>query len=125
MRLLADGAPDPAFNANVASAGLNGRVSSISTFPDGRIVIGGTFFLEGTWPFSRIGRLLADGRADREFANGPGSGADFEVLATAVAPNGRVVIGGRFTQVHGQTRFFLARLLENGQLDCRVRSGAE
>ncbi|MGI8603479.1 MAG: proprotein convertase P-domain-containing protein [Verrucomicrobiales bacterium] len=117
VRLRSDGKADSAFNANVASAGLNGRVSAIKLQADGRILLGGGFYFEGAWPFHRIGRLHADGTLDTAFVHGAGTGAEGEVLAVAPAANGRVFVGGRFTAMHGQARFYLARLLANGQLD--------
>jgi uncharacterized delta-60 repeat protein len=118
IRLRPDGQTDGSFNANVAAAGINGRVNAIALPPDGRILLGGSFFMENAWPFHRIGRLLADGQPDTAgFVNGSSTGADAEVLSVAPAPSGRIVLGGKFTSVHGQTRFYIARLLENGQLD--------
>jgi len=40
-----------------------------------------------------------------------------EVFALAVQPDGKVIIGGRFDQVAGQSRLEIARLLADGSLD--------
>ncbi|MBK8797626.1 MAG: delta-60 repeat domain-containing protein [Anaerolineales bacterium] len=42
------------------------------------------------------------------------------VLATEIQPDGKVVIAGSFTQVNGQPRSYLARLLPNGVLDASL-----
>ena len=41
-------------------------------------------------------------------------------MATEIQPDGKVVIAGSFTQVNGQPRSYLARLLPNGVLDASL-----
>jgi len=50
-------------------------------------------------------------------AFGSGEGVNGEVNAVAVQPDGKVVIGGRFTSVNGIPRNNLARLNADGSLD--------
>jgi hypothetical protein len=47
----------------------------------------------------------------------PGSGADDDVFALALQPDGRILIGGAFTTVNGENRTYLARLLTHGLPD--------
>lgn len=56
-------------------------------------------------------------RAEDRSAFGNGEGVNGEVLALAVQPDGKVVIGGIFTAVNGVTRQNLARLNADGTLD--------
>jgi len=45
------------------------------------------------------------------------------VWATAMQPDGKVLIGGDFTHVNGQTRDYLARLNADGSLDTAFNPG--
>ncbi len=54
----------------------------------------------------------------------PGSGPNVDVDATAVQPDGKVVIGGSFTQVNGVARPYVARLNTNGSLDTAFNVGS-
>jgi uncharacterized delta-60 repeat protein len=55
------------------------------------------------------------GTIDQTFT--PGLGANNTVNAVAVQPDGRIVIGGAFTQVNGSGRNYLARLNADGTVD--------
>ena len=50
-------------------------------------------------------------------AFGSGDGVNGQVLAIVVQPDGKIVIGGRFTEVNGIARSNIARLNEDGTLD--------
>jgi hypothetical protein len=47
----------------------------------------------------------------------PGAGANDIVFAVAVQPDGKVLIGGQFTQTNGITHNGIARLNADGSLD--------
>jgi uncharacterized delta-60 repeat protein len=112
-RLQVSGGIDLSFNSG---AGANGDVLAVAAQPDGRIYIGGSFGTVDNTPRGRIARLNADGSHDA-FAFNPPSGANSTVRAIAVQSNGKIVIGGDFTQVNGVARTRLARLNDNGTLD--------
>lgn len=103
-RLLPDGTVDPSF---VLRAGLHPRNShSLSLQPDGKIVLGG------------LARLNADGTLDMSFDSSGISGAlNGEVNATAVQPDGRILIAGRFSISQYGLEWPIARLESNGSLD--------
>ena len=98
----------------------NDFVLSIAVQADGKVLAGGDFsFLvpNGTRSMTRnhIARLETDGRLDQTLGDvvpGPG-----QVLATAVQPDGKILIGGGFTTVLGTTRNRIARLNTDGTLD--------
>ena len=46
-----------------------------------------------------------------------GTGFNGEVLEILVQPDEKILVGGSFTTVHGQSRAYLVRLLENGDRD--------
>jgi uncharacterized delta-60 repeat protein len=102
-----------AFNPNP-----DGRVNVIIIQPDGKILIAGDFNTvapNGGPPVARhnLARLNPDGTLDLAFdcdANCNVGGGGGEVLAMALQADGKVVLGGNFTTVGGQTRRFIGRV---------------
>ena len=90
-------------------------MSALALQPDGRVLLSGEFNVIDGVARNRVARLTADGALDSRFD--PGSGADGAVRALAVRADGRVVLGGDFTTVHGVARNRVARLASNGALD--------
>lgn len=119
-RLNADGTLDTSFGAGQSGANLS--VFAVAVQPDGRIVIGGAFTQVNGVARNRIARLNADGSLDTSFGAGQSGVAD-QVLALAIQPDGRIVIGGWFTEVNGVTRHHLARLNADGTLDMSFGGG--
>jgi uncharacterized delta-60 repeat protein len=110
VRLRADGRPDPAFQAEVKY-----RVDALAVFPDGRIALGGDFNTVNGVRLNHVAILLPDGGVDPSFQFDPGT--DEPVSALAALPEGRLMIGGAFTMVHGGPALRVARLLPSGRLD--------
>ena len=105
MRLNADGTRDIGFNPVP-----NNSVSSAMLHTDGKIVIGGAFTSVNGVPRNKIARLNADGTLDTGFnpnVEGPFSG----VSSIAMQPDGKIILGGKFTSVGGVARNNIARLL--------------
>jgi uncharacterized delta-60 repeat protein len=100
------GLADPLFNPNA-----NDRIYSITVQTDGKVLASGLFTTlspNGGPPVTRnhIARLNPDGTLDNAFdpnANG-------NVHSFAVQADGRIVAGGLFTSIGGQTRNNIARL---------------
>jgi uncharacterized delta-60 repeat protein len=61
--------------------------------------------------------FAAEGDLDPGFVGTPLSGLNAVTRATAVQPDGKILIGGDFTSVHGSTRNYIARLNADGSLD--------
>ncbi len=118
-RVQADGTLDASFNPGV---GANGVVYAVAVQADGKIVIGGTFTSVGGTARTRIARLTADGTVDATFV--PTTGCDGDVRTVAIQADGRVVIGGDFTNVNSVSRPRIARLNTNGTLDATFNPGA-
>jgi uncharacterized delta-60 repeat protein len=101
------------FNPN-----LNGMVASVATQTDGKILAGGQFSGSnsvGGPTRNNIARLETDGRFDQTVGDAvPGA---YSVIASAVQPDGKILIGGGFTTVLGATRNGIARLNTDGTLD--------
>ncbi len=111
-RLNADGSTDTSF---ALPLGLNAEVSDVLRQPDGKVLIGGTFNVVDAAILNHIARLNADGTVDVSF--NPGGGADANVNAIALQPDGKVLVGGAFSRIDGVTRSGILRLNTNGSVD--------
>ncbi|HYW72610.1 MAG TPA: Ig-like domain-containing protein, partial [Pyrinomonadaceae bacterium] len=117
-RLNPDGTVDPAFDPRA-----NSSVLAIAVQPDGAIVIGGDFasFAPGGGPpvaRNHVARLSPSGGVDPQFD----PKANQSVSSLALQPDGRILIGGRFTALAPNggasvARNYLARLNVDGSLD--------
>ncbi len=108
-RLKADGALDPFFNS-----GANSGVTCLALLADGRILAGGAFTNLAGATRTLIGRLNEDGTADPAF-NPAASGGTYPFYGPymnciAVQADGKILLGGRFTTLAGQTRTNIGRL---------------
>ena len=110
--------------------GANSPVLALVVQPDGNILVGGGFTTLGgggigTTPRSRIGRLSPEGSLDTSFD----PGANEYVYALSVQPNGKVLVGGKFTTLGGggtgtSLRSAIGRLNSDGNLDTSFDPGA-
>ena len=113
---------------NVFIASLLGRAQCLALQVDGKILVAGKKL--GTAPpplppptVGYVTRLTTNGTTDNAFSsttsiNGP-------VAAMVVQDDGKVIIGGLFNSVAGQSRVRLARLNSNGTLDTTFNPGAD
>ena len=101
-RLNADGTPDTAFNQNVEF--IEGEIRTVTVQANGKIVGGGL----NTGANSII-RLNADGTKDTAFNTRINSG----VFALTVQPDQKILVGGIFGTVNGQTRNSFARIFSD------------
>ena len=108
----AAGELDTSFNPGIGATGL---VLATAVQPDGKIIIGGSFTSYNGVAQNRLARLNADGSLDSSFA--VGNGANNQINAIALQPDGKVIIAGWFTFVNGQIRIRVARLHPNGSVD--------
>ncbi len=111
-RLLANGFVDTAFT-NLLGSGNS--VYNILTRPDGSAFVAGGFTTVGATVRSNFAKLTPGGFVDPAF--GAPNIANTLVQAVAIQTDGRIVIGGSFTNVLGAMRQRVARLLDNGSLD--------
>lgn len=109
------------FNAPVGST-LTARVQAILPQPDGRIVIGGRTSLNGGTATGFIHRLNTNGSTDTTFITT--GGVNGPVATLAQQADGRIVAGGLFTTLRGQSRLRLGRIHADGTLDTSFTNGA-
>ena len=108
--------------ADSFDSNANSFVFAIAVQADGKILVGGNFTTlaperEAPATRNRIGRLQADGRRDQTLNLSIGSPFTPDISATAVQPDGKILIGGSFSSVLGVTRNNIARLNTDGTLD--------
>lgn len=118
VRLLADGTLDPNFDIGT---GADAVVSSVVVQSDGKILVGGAFEEWNGVAVGGIVRLLANGALDPAFIVGVGTNA--RVNDILLRPNGKIVIGGDFTEYNGTTRNQLAQLNTDGTVDTSFDPG--
>ena len=118
-RLNIDGGYDSSFYP----IGADYDISSVSIQSDNKIIIGGYFTHYNGVTVNHIARLNADASLDTDF--NPGTGTDFGVLSTNIQSDGKIIIGGSFTNYNGITRNLLARLNSDGRLDMTFDPGTE
>lgn len=113
-RLLTNGSPDSTFLAGLT--GANGPVSAVAVPQAGKILAAGQFTQFNGVPARALVRLDSSGGVDPTFQNGIG-GTNGVISAMLLQPDGRILIGGAFSQVKGISRTNLARLNADGSVD--------
>lgn len=120
------GLPDVTYGSAVN--GFNAPVYCLALQTNNRLIVGGDFTLADGVYRQRIARLNDDGTLDSSFLL-PSStiGADNSVRAIAIQSDGRVLVGGKFTNMNSQVVNGIARLNYDGTLDSlfNVGSGAD
>ncbi len=117
-RLNADGSTDATFNTGT---GFNGSVYAICLQPDGKILMGGTFFTYNGDTLAYIVRLNSNGTRDTTF--NIGTGFTYTVYSIERQTDGKYIVGGDFTSYNGNTVARIARLDATGALDNTFNSG--
>ena len=113
IRLNSDGSVDTSF---VYGTGFNNLVLSIAIQSDGKIVVGGLNFTDynGTLA-NNIIRLNSDGSVDTSFVYGIGFNSD--VYSIVIQSDGKIVVGGDFTNYNGTSANGIIRLNTDGSID--------
>ena len=117
-RMNVNGSLDTSFNPG---SGANDFIGALAQTASGQFIIGGGFTSYNGTQRTRVARVNANGSLDATFS--AGQGADANVWALAVQPDGKVILGGEFTSVGGQVRSHIARLNANGTLDTTFNPG--
>lgn len=98
----------PTIDAPVAAAYIQ---------PDQKILLGGEFTQVNGQPRAHLVRLNADGTLDPTFADPQIAGSAGTTVQAIALQDDKILVGGRFTTVHGETHHFLVRLLATGAVD--------
>src|SRR5437588_8377618 len=101
--------------------GADGEITAAVLQSGGRIIVAGRFTSFSGLIHNRSCRLNANGSVDQTF--GLGNGINNAALALALQTDGRVIVGGQFSQVDLTQRFNLARLNSDGSVDLSFDPG--
>ncbi len=117
LRLDANGSPDPSFTPFSAATAL-------ALQPDGKVLIGGNFsgYVGSTSVYENLVRVTDTGTYDPSFnrpttaASGPGVPSYTDAIL--VQPDGRIVVGGNYTDSSGRNQGgHVTRYETDGRLD--------
>ncbi len=100
----------------------DGSVSVLIATPDQKLLAGGDFTKFDTKSRARIARLNSNGAVDDSF--NPGDGFNSTVYAIALQPDGKILVGGSFSQFNNAQAQYAARLNADGSLDTAFQNGA-
>lgn len=103
------------------STGADGPVNAVTLQPDGKVLIGGGFSNVAGFSRPRFARLGTNGVLDGTLP--PIAITNGNVFAIAVAPGGKILLGGSFRYVNGVPRSGVARLNSDGTLDLSFNPG--
>lgn len=116
-RLNVDGSVDSSFLNTGSGAGgtFAPNVAAIALQADGKIIIGGYFYTFNGTTVPAVARLNTNGTVDSSFTLPTIQG--FSVGAVGVESDGKVFVGGTFTNWNGFTTPGIVRLNTNGATD--------
>ena len=114
-----NGSVDGTFATGTAA---DGPIYAIAVYPTnsvyaGKVLIGGSFEHFNGSVLTNLARLNVDGTVDTNFTAGFGLGPDAAVHAIAIQSDGRILVGGDFTNFNGTVLNHIARLNTDGTLD--------
>ena len=119
FRLNSDGSPDNSFIIGDGFEG--GDVRSIGIQDDDKILVGGSFTSYSGETVNRIVRLNVDGSIDDGFSIGDGFNGVVRVIA--VQSDGKILIGGNFTEYDQESVGYIVRLNPDGSIDSSFETG--
>ena len=117
----------PASNeSNVFKSGFSDRVYTTHIQSDGRILVGGAFGRYNYYDNQSINansiiRLNSDGSPDKSFNFG--QGFNDIVFSIKQQNDGKILVGGQFTQYKGVTQSRICRLNSDASIDTTFNSG--
>jgi uncharacterized delta-60 repeat protein len=117
-RLLENGGLDSSFDPGT---GPNATVNALSVLSTGKVLIGGSFSEYNAVPVGRLARLEVNGGLDGSF--NAGSAANADVNAVLELTDGRLIVGGAFTQFNELARSYVLRLSATGAPDSSFNPG--
>jgi len=115
-RLLPDGTLDPSF----VPPAIDVNVFQVVPQPDGKVLLGGTITSVGGTTVGRLVRLNADGGLEAGFPQG--TGFNSLVLAIHLMDDGRMMVGGGFTEYDGSPWSRIVRLMPDGGIDATFQA---
>jgi uncharacterized delta-60 repeat protein len=116
-RLNTNGSADATF----ITPTINNTVYDIGVQPDNKVVVVGQFTTVSGLTNNRICRFSSTGTLDQTFVTGGLNG--FVGLVVLCQADGKIMVGGDFTQVSGVSSNRIVRLLSGGTIDATFNVG--
>lgn len=116
-RLNSDGSIDQTFQMPEEA---NSQISTFKLLENGKILIAKLKGVHTTAPQSTVHRLNSNGSVDASFDAGLGTNGKLNALL--LLPNGKIMVGGKFSTFNGQQRANLVKLNGDGNLDPTIYS---
>jgi uncharacterized delta-60 repeat protein len=122
-RINTNGVFDSSFTGSGIPTG--NKVYTIATQPDGKILIGGLFASYNGTPTRCLARINSDGSIDQNFSIiTPLDGNSIVAIsAISIQSDGKIIIGGEFTNINGVNCNNIARLNIDGTYDATFVTG--
>jgi uncharacterized delta-60 repeat protein len=121
------GGVDPNFNVGQGVTSANGAIHALAVQADNSVIAGGDFTAFNSLPCYHLVRLNSAGVVDPTFNPGTGSDPSASVRAVVIQPDGRILVGGSFTNVTVSNVTYnlnyLARLNTDGSVDTNFNVG--
>ena len=122
-RITSAGQVDLNFNPGNGVTSTSGAVHALAVQADGKVIVGGDFTSFNNFTYHHLARLNLDGSVDPTFSADTGASVNGSVHAIVIQPDGRILIGGVFTNVNGVSMNHIARLNTDGSLDAGFNAG--
>jgi len=120
VRLNPDGSRDTGFGIG---EGFNGPIRTLALRSNGKILAGGSFSsFDGSYSHNNLVQLNQDGSLDEGFDIGGGFNSSVEALL--IQPDGKILVGGFFTEFNEEAANRLIRLNINGSRDLGFETSA-
>ncbi len=116
IRLNADGTQDGSFS--LTGTGFPNNVNCVEIDSNGKYIVGGAFTQFNGSSQAYIARIDTNGTLDSSF--NIGTGFNNVVNAIKIRPDGKIYVGGNFTQYKGLTQQYLALLNPDGSIDSSI-----
>lgn len=115
VRINSDGSRDTSFVIGTGFAG--GFVYDIYLYPDGKILVTGSFTSYQGTSANGIIKLNSDGSIDGTFLYGTGFNSTSQVRNISIDSNGKILLVGTFTSYQGVSANRIIRLNSDGSID--------
>jgi uncharacterized delta-60 repeat protein len=100
------------------------NIRALALQTDGKIIVGGYFSTLAGQSQSGVGRLNFDGTLDNTINLGDANNGG-GTAAICVQPDGKILLGGSFTNLSAQPRYHIGRFNANGTLDPAIFPAVE
>ena len=121
VRLNPNGTKDTSFAIDSYNYFGQGDAYTVVTQQDSKIILGGYFYTYDDPQRVNLTRINTNGTKDISFAIGAGFNRD--VRYVALQPDGKILVGGLFTEFNGDSQGGLVRLNPDGSKDTSFNIG--